>query len=171
MKVISSSLWTNLALSSQAAFVVAQYIFLVALSAIRIRRLVDTRIGGLEAIEIRSWPRLIVGSATCNGAFLLMHHLYLRYGPPPQSRFTFMGLHFLATLLVGVSIVPLIGLLFDGGKAIWVRTSRFKPEHSPNLIDMTRDQGRSAQLIPRGAIFSYQFLMFFTWIALYAKLF
>jgi hypothetical protein len=50
-----------------------------------------------------------------------------------------------------------------------VRTDRFKPEHSPRLVDMTKDGGRSAQLIPRGAIFAYQLLMLATWATLFAK--
>ncbi len=166
---LASILWTDLALSSNAGFIAVQFAFLGAVSAFRIRRLIDTRIGGLDAIEVRSWPRLITGTVACNAAFLLMHHLYISFGPSKESRAAFVGFHLLTMIIVSISVVPLLGILFDGGNAIWVRTGKFKPEHSPMLIDMTEDQGRSAQLIPRGAIFAYQLLMIFTWITLFSK--
>lgn len=159
---MENTFWTRLAFSSSAANVALQLTVLLIASAFRIRRLIDTRIGGMEVVEIRSWPRLAAGVLACNGVFILMHHLYLAYGPSPGG-FRFIGFHFLITILVSMSIIPALGLAFDAGKAIRVVTSRFKPEHHPLLIDMTEDEGRSAQLIPRGAMFAYQLLMYFTW--------
>ena len=164
-----SIVWADLALSSKGLFLAIQFAFLVVVSAFWMRRLIDTRIGGLDAIEVRSWPRLIAGTVACNGAFLLMHHLYVSFGPSRGSRTAFIGFHFLTVAAVSILIVSVLGILFDGGKAIRVRTGKFKPEHGPMLVDLTRDEGSSAQLIPRGAIFAYQFLMIFTWITLFSK--
>lgn len=158
--------WTDLGLNSNLTFVAVQFTFLLILSFFRIRRLIATRIGGIDVIVIKSWGRLICGVLLCNAIFLLMHHLYLSFGPSTESMKAFISFHFLMFTILGLTIIPLLGILFDGGKAIHVRTDRFKPEHSPLLIDMTRHNGRYAQLIPRGAIFAYQFLMFFTWIAI-----
>jgi hypothetical protein len=167
--MLASFVWTDLALSSRAAFLAIQFAFLLVLSAFHIRRLIDTRIGGLEAVEIRSWPRLVSGMAVCNGAYLLMHHLYLVYGPYKSSRILFAVLHFVTAAIFSIVIISTLGIVFDLGKAIRVRTGRFKPQHSRYLIDMTREEGRNAQLIPRGAIFAYQPLMIASWFALYAS--
>ena len=169
MNIFAAFLWTDLALTSNIVIVAVQFAFLVAASALWIRRLIETRIGGLEAIEVRSWPRLIAGIVACNAVFLLMHHLYLSFGPSPASRVAFIGLHLLAMVIISVSAVPFLGVVLDGGNAIRVRTDRFKPEHSAKLVDMTKNEGRVAQLIPRGAIFAYQLLMLFTWFAIFAK--
>ncbi len=164
--LFGSFAWTDLALSSRAAFVAIQFAFLVGLSSFFVRRLIYTRIGGPEAIEIRSWPRLIVCSLACNAVFLAAHHLYLAFGPSPQNKLAFVGLFILATLVAWVP-VAVLGVLVDGGRVIRVRTSRFKPEHSPLLIDLTANEGRHAQLIPRGALFAYQFLMLFACFSTY----
>ena len=167
--MLASFLWTDLVLSHGAAFLAIQFTFLVLLSAFRIKRLIDTRIGGVEAIEVRSWPRVLSGVAVCNGAFLVMHHLYLTFGPYQYSKFAFAGLHLLTMVVFSIVVVSTLGIVFDAGKAIRVRTGRFKPEHSRFLIDMTRKEGQNAQLIPRGAMFSYQLLMLASWLALSAK--
>lgn len=160
--------WVDLATSSQVAFVIVQFLFLVSASVYWIKHLIDTRIGGSEAIEIRSWPRVIVGVIACNGVFLLMHHFYLRVGPSIDARITFIAIHFLTTITVSL-IVSLLGFICDGGNAIWVRTDRYKPEHSANLIDMTKNNGRHAQLIPRGAINAYMLFVLFTWIVIFTN--
>ena len=160
--------WKNIALSSSPVFLGIQFGFLLVTAGIRMRQLINTRIGGIEAVEVKSWPRLVSGVLACNGAFLLVHHLYLNYGPDPTSRIAFFLLFFLLFMVSSVLISGL-GVVFDHGEAIGVLTDRFKPEHDARLVDMTQDGGKVAQLIPRGAIFAYQWLMFYTLVVVYMK--
>lgn len=161
--------WTDLALGSNATIIVIQFVFLVLLSAFRIRQLISKRIGGPEAIEVKSWTRLITGIIVSNAVYLLMHHLYLSFGPSAESRFAFLSLNLVVYIIIGVTIIPALGIVFDGGKAVRVRTSTLKPKHNRFLVDMTQEEGQFAQLIPRGTIFAYSCLMVFTWIAIFSK--
>jgi hypothetical protein len=169
------NIWKELAVRSDLTFVVIQFTFLIVVAILRMRYHINTRIGGMEAIEIRSWPRLIAGIVACNATFLWLHHSYLSFWPSPESdwsslwsRFLFFVLYILM-LIIGWIIAVVIGVLFDYGKALLVVTDRFKPEHSPNLSDMTRDEGRLSHLIARGAFYAYQYLMIYTFVVFFWK--
>jgi hypothetical protein len=129
---------------------------------------IKARIGSLDAIEVVSYPRLLFGLIVCNLPFVGSYQLILLMHPANRwwPALKYLGAHIACYFLVGVAVVAPFGYVIDGGRAIRVLSGRFKPGPQPHLVDLTKEQGRVAQLIPRGVAFAYQVLVLLSLIAI-----
>jgi hypothetical protein len=124
--------------------------------ALGFRHWVKIRIGSFSAIFIESWGRLALGILLVNGLMFTTFRLLLLIAPTLSwSRF---GIYVAAVLFSYPLVAMLVSVLafaIDGGDAISVLTSRYKPAGYDRFIDLTKNGGRNAQLIPRGAFPPY----------------
>lgn len=159
-------------LGNELEHIIVQYTFLLILSLAMMIWVIKNRIGSLEAVVVRSYPRLCMGVLICSLVGLISYRLLLLINPiESQSRLLYYVLAAILTYPIYGIIVSIPSYLFDGGKALQVITPRYKTADYPkHFVDLTKEQGKYAQVISRGAIRAYQVLIFLSWFVIFFEL-
>jgi hypothetical protein len=152
-------LLSRLILGSDFIAISFKFVLLIIFTLWGMRLTIKRKIGSLAAVEIRSYMRLISGLILCNLPMLAGFQLLLSINP------TLNWLQFLKYFAanigiyfgIGMFVVAPIGYIIDGGRAIRVITDRYKPSLQLG-IDITKEQGKTAQLIPRAVAIAYALL-------------